>query len=297
MLLVILTTLTSDGHGTSSGGVSGERWRSAMGRAAAVAIPLRVLFEHAENGDMVTAAGIALRCMSYAEESCAHAARARACAVLLSTLKAYAERPATVRELLAALGNVASMKSVKDDFQAGLPQSAEVIYLAMEQSADQEPDILAQGCRAFGAYATANNEVNLGLKPGEKMKTTSNLQWNLGSCWRGWSKLNNAIMRTVIGITVNKGDAVEGSALGDVLGSSRQQKLEETRRRLGELHLASGALANGPQFGRLLSPAGEPTAECTPRWNSLRSRLQDRDRKREAKAGTPKAPPSVASTG
>lgn len=50
MLLVILTTLTSDGHGTSSGGVSGERWRSAMGRAAAVAIPLRVLFEHAENG-------------------------------------------------------------------------------------------------------------------------------------------------------------------------------------------------------------------------------------------------------
>lgn len=39
----------------------------------------------------------------------------------------------------------------QDDFQAGLPQTAEVIYLAMEQSADQEPDVLAQGCRAFGA--------------------------------------------------------------------------------------------------------------------------------------------------
>ena len=38
----------------------------------------------------------------------------------------------------------------------------------------------------------ANNEVNLGLKPGEKMKVTSNLQW---------SKLNNAIIKTVIGIT------------------------------------------------------------------------------------------------
>lgn len=40
------------------------------------------------------------------------------------------------------------------------------------------------------------------------------------------------------------------------------------------MHLASGSLAAGPQFGRLLSQGGEPTAECTPRWNSLRSRLQ-----------------------
>lgn len=61
----------------------------------------------------------------------------------------------------------------------------------MEQSADREPDVLAQGCRAFGAlYATPNNEVNLGLKPGEKMKISSNVQW---------SKLNNAIIKTVIG--------------------------------------------------------------------------------------------------
>ena len=49
MLLVILTTLASDGHGLGSGGVAGERWRMALGRAAAVAIPLRVFFEHAEN--------------------------------------------------------------------------------------------------------------------------------------------------------------------------------------------------------------------------------------------------------
>lgn len=34
---------------------------------------------------------------------------------------------------------------------------------------------LTERCR----YATANNEVNLGLKPGEKMKMASNLQWSL----------------------------------------------------------------------------------------------------------------------
>lgn len=37
--------------------------------------------------DMVTAAGIALRCMTYgSEETCVHAARARACPILLSNL-------------------------------------------------------------------------------------------------------------------------------------------------------------------------------------------------------------------
>eukprot|EP00434_Breviolum_minutum_P041825 symbB.v1.2.037210.t1/scaffold5432.1/size27254/2 len=153
----------------------------------------------------------------------------------------------------------------------------------MEESADREPDVLAQGCRALGAlYATANTEVNLGLKPGEKMKNTSSIQWN---------KLNNAVMKTVICITVRKGEQVEGSVFE--VGTSRQEKLEETRRRLGELcmHLANGSLASGPQFGRLLTPNGEPTAECTPRWNTLRSRLQDRERKRQ---NTEKA---VGSTG
>ena len=42
MLLVILTCLASDGHGQNPGGVQGERWRTAFGRAAAVAVPLRV---------------------------------------------------------------------------------------------------------------------------------------------------------------------------------------------------------------------------------------------------------------
>ena len=46
MLLVILTCLASDGHGLNHGDVQGERWRQALGRAAAVAIPLRVFFEH-----------------------------------------------------------------------------------------------------------------------------------------------------------------------------------------------------------------------------------------------------------
>ena len=40
---------------------------------------------------------------------------------------------------------------MQEDFQSGLPQSAEVIYHVMEQSSDREPDVLAQGCRAFGA--------------------------------------------------------------------------------------------------------------------------------------------------
>ena len=70
----------------------------------------------------------------------------------------------------------------EEDFQSGMPRTADVIYAAMEQSAEQEPDVLAQGCRALGALCD--------LKPGEKMKVNSNLQWN---------KLNNAIMKTVIG--------------------------------------------------------------------------------------------------
>ena len=51
MLLVILTCLASDGHGLTAGGVQGERWRHALGRAAAVAIPLRALFEHSKEVD------------------------------------------------------------------------------------------------------------------------------------------------------------------------------------------------------------------------------------------------------
>ena len=63
----------------------------------------------------MTAAGIALRCLTYdSQESCAHAARARACPILLSTLRKYADKPATARELLAALANCGSMKSVKE---------------------------------------------------------------------------------------------------------------------------------------------------------------------------------------
>ena len=280
MLLVVITCLCSDGHGQNPGGISGERWRTAFGRAAGVAVPLRALFEHPKNVDMITAAGIALRCMTYGTPaSCAHAARARAGPILLSSLIAYASKPATTRELLAALANCASEDSLREDFKKGLPQTAEVIYQAMEQSADREPDVLAQGCRAFGAlHSSRQQEVNLGLKPGEKPKQSSVVQW---------AKLNNAIMKTVIGITVHNGDSVEGSAF-EVLGGSeqRQQKLEATRRRLGELcmHLANGSLASGPQFGRLLSKSGEPTAECTPRWSSVRLRLQERAERRKGAA-------------
>ena len=45
MLLVIITCVCSDGHGQNPGGISGERWRLAFGRAAGVAVPLRALFE------------------------------------------------------------------------------------------------------------------------------------------------------------------------------------------------------------------------------------------------------------
>ena len=43
---------------------------------------------------------------------------------------------------------------------------------------------------AKSRYATANTEVNLGLKPGEKMKNTSSIQWQLGRwcCWLGWGR-------------------------------------------------------------------------------------------------------------
>ena len=288
MLLVIITCVCSDGHGQNPGGISGERWRLAFGRAAGVAVPLRALFEYSKNLDMVTAAGIALRCLTYGTPaSCAHAARARAGPVLLSSLIAYASKPATTRELLAALANCASEDSLREDFKKGLPQTAEVIYNAMEQSADREPDVLAQGCRAFGAlYSSRQQDINLGLKPGEKPKQTSVVQW---------AKLNSAIMKTVIGITVQNGGAVEGSALEVLSGSeSREQKLESTRRQLGELcmHLANGSLAAGPQFGRLLSKGGQPTAECTPRWSSVRLRLQARaERRKGATKEEPAAQP------
>ena len=291
MLLVIITCLCSDGHGQNPGGISGERWRTAFGRAAGVAVPLRALFEHSKNVDMVTAAGIALRCMTYGTPaSCAHAARARVGPILLSSLIAYASKPATTRELLAALANCGSEDSVREDFQKGLPETAEVIYNAMEQSADREPDVLAQGCRAFGALSSSRQQaVNLGLKPGEKPKQTAVVKW---------AKLNSAIMKTVIGITVHNGDSVEGSAF-EVLGGSesRQQKLEATRRRLGELcmHLANGSLGAGPQFGRLLSKGGEPTAECTPRWSSVRLRLQERAERRKG-PGKDEPQPSTPAT-
>ena len=86
-----------------------------------------VFFEH-KNVDMVTAAGIALRSLTYgSEESCAHAARARACPILLSTLTTYAHKPATTREVMAALANVACTKSIKESrtrvvFDCGLPE-------------------------------------------------------------------------------------------------------------------------------------------------------------------------------
>ena len=51
------------------------------------------------------------------------------------------------------------------------------------------------------------------------------------------------------------------------------------------MHLANGSLAAGPQFGRLVSLAGEPLAECTPRLNSVRARLQKLVRKREEADG------------
>ena len=68
----------------------------------------------------------------------------------------------------------------------------------MEHSADREPDVLAQGCRAFGAlYATPNNEVNLGLKPGEKMKSATASQLH-GMIWA--NSLEGGGMETVKGL-------------------------------------------------------------------------------------------------
>eukprot|EP00931_Biecheleriopsis_adriatica_P041348 TRINITY_DN23647_c0_g1_i1.p1 TRINITY_DN23647_c0_g1~~TRINITY_DN23647_c0_g1_i1.p1 ORF type:complete len:1441 (-),score=306.76 TRINITY_DN23647_c0_g1_i1:60-4382(-) len=277
LLLVIMTTACSNGHGDQTGGVPAEQWRLAFGRAAGVALPLRALYEHSKNVDMVTAAGIALRVLtSDSPASCQHAGRARAGAILLSSLNSYASKPATVRELLSALANCASAESVRQDYKRGLPQTEDVIYYAMESSAHKDADVLAQGCRALGALnSKSNTAINLGLEPGEKPKFTPVLQW---------TKLNICIIKAVIGIAVHNGESVEAGLLDNF--SAREEKLQAQRRRLAELCslLAQGSLGAGPQFGRMLNKAGEPTAECTPRWSAVRTRLQKRAERQRLQA-------------
>merc|ERR1712048_526373 len=61
------------------------------------------------------------------------------------------------RELLSALANCASDKTVRENYQAGKPDTEEVIYIAMMSSAAEDPDIIAQGCRALHALSSTFN--------------------------------------------------------------------------------------------------------------------------------------------
>ena len=65
MLLVIFAAAASDGQATNPGGVPGEQWRVALASAAAVVVPLRVFYQHAENVDLVLTAAITLRVLTY----------------------------------------------------------------------------------------------------------------------------------------------------------------------------------------------------------------------------------------
>merc|ERR1712176_1487675 len=64
-VLVSICAACSDGTGALPGHNKAAQWREAFGKAAAVAVPMRVFYEHPDNNDLIIAAGVALRILTY----------------------------------------------------------------------------------------------------------------------------------------------------------------------------------------------------------------------------------------
>ncbi|CAK0835812.1 unnamed protein product [Prorocentrum cordatum] len=239
LIVVVLAVAASDGLGTDPGGTAGEKWRAAFGRAAVVVLPMRALYEHPADTELVCASAVALRCLTYGcAASCAHAGRVKAASVLLGTLARHVAHPDTSRELLSALGNCASDRAVFQEFQGTSERVQDVIYEAMESCARHEPDVLMQGCRAL---------VALGALPDMGRVNAAMLSAGVGACERNGEEVQ----------TVSLFGKVEISAAV----TRRRERLAELCG--GLLHPERALrLAAGPHFGRLVDVQGEPTPEC-----------------------------------
>lgn len=245
LLLVVLVAMASDGTGLDPGGPSGAQWRGILESAAAVTVPLRVLYEHADRHELVCAAAIALRCLSYASPTtCSQVGKLNGVAAMMSALRRYAHRHDTVRELLAALANCAEDRAVCAEVQRGLPGTAVAIYAAMGHSGDRDPDALAQGCRALGAlYATVS---------GPDVDVAFN-----------FPRIGQIVENVAASTSTTDDETMElfGRLIdAEELGRLRRQRLEELCQ-----ELCARQVGNGSVFGRLLGRGLKPTAECVPR--------------------------------
>jgi len=231
-LLVTFAAAASDGTGAAPGGSMGEQWREALGRVGAVAIPFRAFYEHPDDAEIVCAGAIAVRCLTYDNQvSRTHAGQLRAASVILSALQKHARRPDTARELLAALANCGAEKLVRDEYARGMPDTAEVIYIAMTTGAKEEPDVVGQGCRALAALSD--------------QETIREGNWN-------WEKIKVACKKAVKRVLEGQGQAVATHNLyGDEVGT---QEFIDAVKKLQIMcnQILSGTIASCPQFGRIL---------------------------------------------
>jgi len=275
LLLVILVAAASDGQGTDPGGTAGEQWRTAFARAAAGVIPLRVLYEHGDDADLVCASAIALRCLTYnSEAACAHAGQLKAAAGLIGALAKHGRRPDIARELLAALANCGSDAAVRRDFQDAMPESARVLSATLERSSGRDPDVLAQGCRALGALTAS---VDAELPPWQRAEMAAKL------APEELARIREAVKKTARALAAKANEAVEYftylGLLNDTPSSlARRDKLNDLCEQL-----LSRTIASGPRFGRLLDRNGEPTAECLPQGAVDGRGVRRRSRRSSAK--------------
>jgi len=258
MLLVIFVAAASNGNGTSPGGMPGEQWRNALAGAAAIVVPLRVLYEHIDNLDLVLTASIALRLLTFGNAASAtHVARLKGVEALLGAIQKHCHRTETARELLAALANVGQNADARSTFKSKLPDSAEAIYNAMEKTAAKDPDVLTQGCRALGA-----------LTAGPKQDQVRHAIDQY--------RIDKAIMKASSGIAAHAGEADDEGLLGMITGSA--EAAAERRRKLHDLcdQLINGHVAAAPQFGRLISKDGILSAKVAPRKRAGQTGAQER---------------------
>jgi hypothetical protein len=256
-LLVTIAATVSDGTGRESGGVPGDQWREVFGKAAAVAAPMRVLYGQSDDPELVCAAGIALRCLTFeSADSCSHAGRLKAASAILSVLQKYSRSPDTARELLSALANCGADVSVRSDFQAGLPDTADVIYIAMQKSAREDPDVLAQGCRALGALSSSSSA------EGGRNGHTFDLH-----------KVKLAAFKAAAGLVERAGGSVTKYS-SFLLETVPSDAVEQEGQQLISMcdQLLNGKIAQGPQFGRIVSATGQPLITTLRRRGSSQKR-------------------------
>eukprot|EP00929_Paragymnodinium_shiwhaense_P075100 TRINITY_DN38401_c0_g1_i1.p1 TRINITY_DN38401_c0_g1~~TRINITY_DN38401_c0_g1_i1.p1 ORF type:complete len:1476 (-),score=381.42 TRINITY_DN38401_c0_g1_i1:159-4586(-) len=234
-LLVTLAAAASDGSGQSPGGIPGEQFREVCGKAAAIAAPMRVLYEHTEDPELVMTAAIVIRCLTFDSTSTrAQAGRLRAATGIIGALARYTKRPEMCRELLAALANCAADAAVRQNFQEGLPDMADVIYISMVKCAREDPDVLAQGCRALGALSGSDDVHKADFDH---------------------ARISEACHKVAKRIVEQR-----ASAFRPVTAEAIEEEAAKLRNLSDQLLM--GVIASGPQFSKIINSAGEPLIQC-----------------------------------